>query len=188
MSCTENILISNIVDKIPRSKIYPKNGSVPDDDSPWRTPNLDIYYWSQNETHLYSRGRRAVPKSHVFPLTARPFQGRMVSGPRDPRSVLRHAYNKRSRSGESRSSDGLRAEVECQGNRRDYVRDVLISHRPPTVQCAQLYDRYPFVRHSRGQGGAYSRGEGGAYCKEELIIRGKVVGVFHRSASGIPVC
>ena len=137
----------------------------------WRTPFLDIFYYTDNNTHILGDGFHQYLKSHVFPLTSRPYLGQLLPAPRDPRSILARKFG-----------DGLVLPPGdlCKGVSRNYIKDKFIHYHTPLVNCSQLTNHYPFVRHVRG--------EGGAYCQEQLVMRGRVLSVFYRDAAGIPFC
>lgn len=164
--------------KYPTHKIYPVNGGETRAHWPWKTPFVDIFYFDQNDTHIFGQGWRTLPKADVFPLTKRPFQGRMAPGPRDPHRVLMSCFHKANQT--LSPMGGFVAEHQCKGNHRNIMKDFAINRPPPLVECSQMLRVFPFVRHSRG--------EGGAYCKEELIFRGKVLNVHYRNSTGLAAC
>ena len=130
---------------------------------------MDISYFQQNSTHVFGQGFPATPKSHVFPLSKRPFQGKLVQAPRDPRRVLSSIL-------EGSSTGDFQAERVCRGAKVNQEKVASV----PSVPCSGLIHKFPFVRHMRSGGGSY--------CKEELVYRGKVLSVFYRCSMNIPVC
>ena len=139
---------------------------------------MDIFYFQKNTTHLYGKGYHPKLLSDVFPLTSRPFQGRLVPGPHNPRRVLATSLAVDFAHG---PTGNFEAEYQCRGPDYNYVKETGIPKNVvPEVPCSQLFHLHPFVRHIRG--------EGGAYCKEELVFRGEVLSVFYRSSEGIPAC
>ena len=47
----------------------------------------------ENDTDVWSPHEEIYHKrSNIFPLTTRPFHGRMLPAPRDPRAVLKELY------------------------------------------------------------------------------------------------
>ena len=162
----------------PRLKIYPVHG-VKNRILPWRSPFLDIFYFDKNQTHMYGRGHKTKLLSDVFPLSLRPFQGRMVPSPRDPRRYLTH-YQRKDYYTQT-VTRRFEAEFQCRGPDFNYLNErVIHKSKVAEVPCTQLFHLFPFVRHVRG--------EGAAYCKEELVFRGKILNVFYRTARGIPAC
>ena len=119
-----------------------------------------------------------APKSEVFPLVRRPFEGRLYPGPRDVRSFL------------TRSKDFTKEIKDNKGKRRVFDADAscflgaykyLDSRDKPKddvvrKNCYMLTSAFPFVK--------FVRGPGSSYCKEDLMLNGS----FVRSAENIPVC
>ena len=61
--------------------------------SQWTYPQLDIFWLDENSTHVmvHTEGL-SHPKTTVYPLVHRPFHGRLVPAPRDPRRALEQIY------------------------------------------------------------------------------------------------
>lgn len=109
---------------------------------PYGWPNVAIYFFAENATHIWNEfpepGEKSVyRKDKVFPLRQRPFSSLRLYTPCDPRHVINdHELE------------------ECRSSRRWHKFE-----RPlPTdtwlsIPCEKLWWRYPFVyriRHSRG--------------------------------------
>ena len=145
---------------VPRSKIYPKPGGLDLRGIPasrYHMKQLDLFWMEMNATHVWSDTQDIYHnRSTIYPLVKRPFHGRLMWGPRDPRKAIDEEY-------------GAWVIDECT--------DGWFKYKMP---CYALRDIYPFVQHIRGPGGAF--------CKEELIVKGKVVSTFRRSAENITVC
>ncbi|XP_074647607.1 uncharacterized protein LOC141903396 [Tubulanus polymorphus] len=61
----------------------------------WYTPSLDIFFYKQNATHIFSSSnskRHILKKSDVFPLHKRPLETFMLPAPRDPVQILINKY------------------------------------------------------------------------------------------------
>ena len=59
-------------------------------------PMLDIFWIDNNETHVWVNTEDMThKKSTVYPLTLRPFNGRMFPSPRDPRKALEEIYSEK---------------------------------------------------------------------------------------------
>ena len=55
--------------------------------------HLDIFWTEENATHVWVKREKIThSKSTLFPLALRPFHGRMLPGPRDPRKALDEMY------------------------------------------------------------------------------------------------
>ncbi|KAL8607521.1 hypothetical protein ACOMHN_004490 [Nucella lapillus] len=63
----------------------------------WGWPFLDITFYEENSTHIWDKDKNYYKfnykKSDVFPLTLRPFQGRLMPAPKNTLVVLRQTYN-----------------------------------------------------------------------------------------------
>ena len=81
---------------IPRTKIYPQSAHLPLGNRSRRglhIPHLDVFWMDENATHVWSIPERLLfNKSTIYPLTDRPFAGRMIPGPRDVRKALDEEY------------------------------------------------------------------------------------------------
>ena len=59
----------------------------------WDFPFVDIFWIDQNKTHVWVNTEKMThAKSNIYPLTSRPFAGRMLPAPRDPRKTLEEIY------------------------------------------------------------------------------------------------
>ncbi|XP_074646176.1 uncharacterized protein LOC141902378 isoform X1 [Tubulanus polymorphus] len=61
----------------------------------WYTPSLDIFFYKQNKTHIFSASdskKHILKKSLVFPLHKRPLETFMLPAPRDPVQILIDKY------------------------------------------------------------------------------------------------
>jgi len=127
----------------------------------FKWPFLDIFWMDENKTDIWSPHEEIYHKrSNIFPLTTRPFHGRMFPSPRDPRAVLKELYG--------HGKDGLSAVLDKCGwwNNK--------------VNCTSMLEMTPFVQHTRGPGGAF--------CKEQLVLNGTIMDTFTRTAQNIPIC
>ena len=65
-------------------------------ESDFRFLMLDIFWIDNNKTHVWVNTEHMThKKSTVYPLTLRPFNGRMFPSPRDPRKALEEIYSKK---------------------------------------------------------------------------------------------
>ena len=146
-------------------KIYAKTGIKPK--KPWSYPFLDIFWYTNNGTHVDASQNPEMAWSKILPLTLRPLGTKKYPAPHEPLDWLNRNYG----------TDWMR---NC-ATGYDYVAE---KQRPKEkkgeVKCAALLKWFPFVRHIRGSGDAY--------CKEELMFKGRVISSFVRSAKDIPVC
>ncbi|KAL8607522.1 hypothetical protein ACOMHN_004491 [Nucella lapillus] len=100
----------------------------------WSWPFLDISFYDENSTHIWDIDKRfpefVYKKSDVFPLTQRPFQGRLLPAPKNSSAVLRQTYNV-----DMCSVTQFSHQFERGIRRRDFA----------TVKCDRLHHLFPFV-------------------------------------------
>ena len=150
----------------PRDKLYADTNI--DNRKPWGAPFVDIFWYTDNGSHVSASQTPTMSWEEILPLTFRPLGKKNYPAPHDARNLLNTMYGKDwTRNCVSAGWDHLHA--------RPKPKNMTI-----TVECAALLKVYPFVRHIRGPGDAY--------CKEELMFQGRVVSTFVRSAKDIPVC
>ncbi|KAK3760462.1 hypothetical protein RRG08_011174 [Elysia crispata] len=135
-------------------KLYHKDGEVIRG-MPWKYPFLDIFFYDQNETHLWDiapqyRDQFIFSKAAIFPLRQRPFMGLSVFVPKDIKTVMSTGYKI----------------SECHSG--DYVHRWERDTRSTIVPCSWLLHLFPFVERVYMNGG----------CNETLWYKGKPVGVF----------
>ncbi|CAF1186853.1 unnamed protein product [Adineta steineri] len=98
----------------------------------WHFPFVDIFFYEQNQTHLWSLTSPEKPfeKRYIFPLILRPLGYLWVPAPRKPKRLFKfdpfgecktHIWN--------HSTEGYQKSV--------------------TVQCNRLKDMYPFVESNK---------------------------------------
>ncbi|XP_070213134.1 uncharacterized protein [Littorina saxatilis] len=80
-----------------RWKLY-RAGSASIPRVSWQYPFLDINFYHQNATHIWDHDLKnyhmyVYPRSWVFPLSARPFQGRWMPAPRETEKTLTLTYD-----------------------------------------------------------------------------------------------
>ena len=143
--------------------------------SPWTTPNVDFYYWLENNTHVYGVEEGAplpIKKTDLYPFLKRPFEGKLYPGPRDVRAVIKLQYHGRG---------NFSSDKTCDSSHYDYMNS---KGKPRedhfSMPCSAFLDYFPFVEHARGPGGGY--------CKETKYFKGKIVGTYYRTSYRIPVC
>ena len=122
---------------------------------PWKWPFLDIFFYDQNETHIWDTAPQythqfTFSKSTVFPPRRRPFMGMSMFGPNDPQTVMSQRYNI----------------SECSSG--GYVHRWERRLRSTIVPCSWLHRVFPFVDRVYMNGG----------CNETLVYRGKIIGVY----------
>nr|KAG5697721.1 hypothetical protein BaRGS_006243 [Batillaria attramentaria] len=79
-----------------RFKFY-SNSSYPTKKT-WRWPFLDISFYIESDSEVYDSDTKfkkvfSFRKQDVFPLTGRPFSGRLLPAPRDSLAVLKKNYD-----------------------------------------------------------------------------------------------
>lgn len=137
-----------------RWKLFSRNAVVADGLT-WGSPYVDISFYNVSDTHIwdsdvYFADRNFVfPRSIVFPLILRPFQGRQFPSPSNAEAVLRTTYD---------------LEL-CQTSSYSHLeeRGLAVCSELP---CSRLHSLFPFVRRTALDGGA---------CQETLMLNGTVV-------------
>ncbi|CAL1527717.1 unnamed protein product [Lymnaea stagnalis] len=125
------------------------------DERPWRFPFLDIFFYQDNETHIWDacpdyKKYFTYAKSVVFPLRRRPFLNLSLLAPRDARAVIAQTY---------------RIDV-CQSNYFCHSLEKFV--RYTKIPCSRLDSVHPFVRRTYMNGG----------CNETLVDQGNITKVF----------
>ena len=95
---------------------------------PWRFPFVDIYFYTVNGTHLFSKSHKTtvIQLSHIFPLVMRPFGQIWLPAPRHPEYILPHDVTD-----------------VCIKSSYDYKTESF--GKGHTANCSDLTDIYPFV-------------------------------------------
>lgn len=95
---------------------------------PWRFPFVDIYFYTTNATHLFSKSHKMTVFSldHIFPLVMRPFGQVWLPAPKHPEHILAASVTNIC----IKSSYDYRTESFGKGH---------------TANCSDLTDTYPFV-------------------------------------------
>jgi len=131
-------------------KLYSRNGRKVNVN--FTSPFVDIFFFVENETHVWNEASYLADecylKRHVFPLTERPFRGRMVPAPCDPAAVLSVNYD-------------LKA---CKSPWYSHLRDESVYSRSVMTPCRVLEERFPFVRRNVSKRVGYE--------KETLVVNG----------------
>ena len=132
-------------------------------------PFVGVYYFTLN-SHVINHNHNDIPcdipRDIIFPLALRPLNKKLYFGPHDPRRYFRaQGYNMDNCSTEKRSLHG------------DFFHNDL---EQVTVPCATLINKFPFVQHIRGPGGAW--------CQEVLIFGTTFLSDFSRSTTNITDC
>ena len=147
----------------------------------FNSPFLDVFYWKEDKKYIWEdkyETKKSL-KTDVFPVVYRPFGKKKYPAPRDPRAFLTNTIGTRRFLGKW-VRDFNQANI-CATGGYDYI---LGRYKNKTdtarVFCAELLSYFPFVRHTRGPGGAY--------CQEDLVVNGTVVSTFVRSSQSIPIC
>lgn len=130
-------------------------GSEPIRGLNWRWPYLDIFFYDQNDTHIWDiapqyRNNFVYPKTIIFPLKRRPFNDLFLLAPQNPRAVIDTNYN----ISLCKSGSWIH-KWERWGKER-------------TVLCSVLFPKFPFVCRTFKNGG----------CNETLVQNGRTVSYF----------
>ena len=150
---------------------------------------LDLFWYDENATHvILPVGEYYIRKKFIFPLTLRPLHGELFPAPRDPRGALEDSYT------------------------GSYWRnDLSLCHmnRQPPLPCLSLHHVFPVVRMSRcvvpklhanqppvnmkASKDVMDRpldvsNQAVHVCREELILRNRVISVFFRVVQDVPIC
>ncbi|XP_076449498.1 uncharacterized protein RP688-like [Babylonia areolata] len=141
-----------------RWKMYAESSPKPHSDIQWRWPYLDICFYLENSSHIWDLDERYYPgfwynKNDVFPLTQRPFQGRLLSTPRNSFAVLNKTHHI-----DECGLHWFSHRFEKALTRADVA----------TVKCEKLKHLFPFVLRTTRPGSA-----GG--CSEALVKNGTLV-------------
>ncbi|XP_067653951.1 uncharacterized protein [Haliotis asinina] len=95
----------------------------------WKWPFLDIFFYSENQTHIVMRTTRnvLVSKTDIFPLIRRPFMDMMLPAPKNTYDFLHLSYNIST----------------CCTNKYDHKREIYLNR--VCVSCHHLAHMFPFV-------------------------------------------
>ncbi|KAL8558474.1 hypothetical protein ACOMHN_052291 [Nucella lapillus] len=124
----------------------------------WSWPFVDISFYEENSTHIWDMDHKVTTlvyrKADVFPLSYRPFQGRMLPAPKNTSAVLSQTYS---------SVDMCSVTAYSHRTETDVTKVKLA-----TVRCQRLRHRFPFVvrRVSKREGGG---------CHEALENNGTTI-------------
>ena len=126
----------------------------------WKWPFLDIFFYDENETHIWDMQPNYIRdfvyyKTDIFPFKKRPFLGRLAPSPAAPVSVLGKNYD-------------VNLCLPLSYNHRTEGRSLGVRGEC-AVPCHLLQDIHPFVKR-------VSIISGG--CNETLNFRDKVLNVF----------
>lgn len=104
-------------------------------DKPFKFPNVDIFFYNEDETHIWAltRGLKhdlVYLKSDIFPLQLRPFENLIVPVPCNLDLVVHKSHNK---------DVCVTPEYNHKNNENFYFSGTT------SVHCKLLYDLYPFV-------------------------------------------
>jgi hypothetical protein len=151
-----------------RWKLYAAVGSAPIPGGwRWHYPFVDICFYVEKGgfVHDYDLDYASsfrFRRSSVFPVTRRPFMNMSLNAPRDTLAVLLTNYD---------------VDV-CQTNKYNHRRELYIG-QVYSVDCRQLWTRFPFVFRSKLSGG------GRETIVEKLKVGDRVLGSFVTSASDV---
>ena len=136
---------------------------------PWRYtfPFIDVFFYEENSTHLWSRITKPHTRDLVFPLTSRPLNGRLYRSPRDPRRYLEDVIHMNV--SECKTSKWSQKFQIGQGRAFN-----------KSEPCAKLVYNVPLVQHVLARGGLW--------CLEIRTLGTQILNTFVRSAKDIPKC
>ena len=105
---------------------------------PFKWPYLDIFFFRENETHIWDEVPRfkksyVYAKSEIFPIITRPFGEMMLNAPCQTRSVLSRNYH-----------------IElCRSRQFSHALEVpLFTFSTKDIPCTRLEDYFPFVHRT----------------------------------------
>ena len=147
-----------------RWKLYSEKGTHPIPKVSWKYPFLDINFYRQNSTHVWDADLEnyrnyVYPRDWVFPLRPRPFQGRMLMGPRQPERALRLTYKLE------------RCETALYNHRQERHSH---ANERKSLACEKLHEALPFVQRTASHAGG-----GGGGCNETLVRGGRVLSFYY---------
>ena len=128
----------------------------------WKFPFLDISFYNLNDTHVWDGDVKHFktynfPKEVVFPLTSRPFEGRLLPSPSKAKAMLARTY------------DLDQCKTRWYDHRNERVATIF------AVKCTDLHALFPFVHREPVTYGG---------CNETLVLNGTVVEwVFMRNVT-----
>ncbi|XP_070184079.1 uncharacterized protein [Littorina saxatilis] len=108
-------------------------------DKPFKFPYLDIFFFSEDEEFLWAithglKHDLVNPKTDIFPLLRRPFEGRLVQVPNNLHLLVEESHD---------VTECITGEYNHKTNERfKYLGKV-------SVLCSVLYNVYPFVERQR---------------------------------------
>ena len=112
-------------------KVYPRRHGRPVPFKPFRWPFVDLLFFRENTTHIWNDSPwfrdECWPRSAVFPLRLRPFDGFLIPAPCDTQLVLAINFNT----------------TECASP--SWIHFHMLPMWSTTVPCAALAHRYPMV-------------------------------------------
>ena len=119
----------------------------------WKFPFLDINFYDLNDTHVWDEDVKHFktynfPKEVVFPLTSRPFEGRLLPSPSKAKAMLARTY------------DLDQCKTRWYDHRNERVATIF------AVKCTDLHALFPFVHREPVTYGG---------CNETLVLNGTVV-------------
>ncbi|CAG5134666.1 unnamed protein product [Candidula unifasciata] len=121
----------------------------------WRWPFLDIFFFAENQTHIWDVSpwyykTFSFPKTIIFPLTRRPFMNLTLPAPHNPRAVLNTNYD-----------IGLCQSLAWNHRLERPGHEVI-------VPCSLLFSKFAFVQRVYMNEG----------CNETLVQNGEIVSYF----------
>ncbi|KAK7115886.1 uncharacterized protein [Littorina saxatilis] len=139
-----------------RWKLY-KAGSTRISGVSWQYPFLDINFYHQNATHVWDHDldhyyMYVYPMSWVFPLSARPFEGRWMPAPRKTETILKLTYDLET----------------CDTGTYNHLLEVKRDSSRRTLPCDRLRGVLPFVKTAVTAGG----------CNETLVQGDRLLGHY----------
>ncbi|CAG5130687.1 unnamed protein product [Candidula unifasciata] len=121
----------------------------------WRWPFLDIFFFDENQTHIWDvtpwyAEWFCYPKTIIFPLRRRPFMNLTLLASHNTRAVINSYYN-----------------IDlCRSGK--WLHSVEEPVNEDKVPCSLLFSKFAFVQRAYMNGG----------CNETLVKNGEIVSYF----------
>lgn len=153
MNSSQWKMISDVLGNVPSFELYgPRKvqwkfymKSLPKSNKPFKWPNIDIFFFNEDETHIWSQtmGAKASlisKKSDVFPLVRRKFEMWDLPAPRRLSFIVSAEF------GDYQST--------CKTSYYDHKRNRDFPSLV-TIDCEKLHSVYPFVFREKSYQGAF---------------------------------